>query len=448
MYKPFQRKINAKGFKDLKSFDTFIQKTMDKFTFVDPSEELYNSVGIYSQYIISNKSTIPDLIIYNKTFNKNDCFENYIGNQFNKFPRVRFILKAKPKKKQNTKKEYSKEIEVEFGNEEDKNHNEEESGSEIEGNNNEDKELTNPNAFLEHIQETEKNLSEMKVSSNNEIKEAEDKKEDVKQEKVPEEEKPQITEDKKKKTIPIKQNNFSNTILQSQSEVLSFIETKPKPEEEPSKEPEPVIEEIKEVPIKLEPPNSSPNNPEQNSIPKDVKMPIIPPNIPPYMLFPPGMMNRPMPMGFPQMMPPMPQLGMMNYYSPFPIDDDDEDENNPLYTNFSEDYKRYNPSVFLENPVLIVKKNLFQRNWILMRNNKVYNNYNSEELLFFLSDQIRQGNKFENMSVSDYNTDVFFKPSNLFDILRKSVPKLKRKFMQLQMAISQNKAVNTNVDKK
>ena len=443
MYKPFQRKINAKGFKDLKLFDTFIQKTMDKFTFVDPSKELYNSVGIYSQYIISNKSTIPDLIIYNKTFNKNDCFETYIGNQFNKFPRVRFILKAKPKKKQNTKKKHSKEIEVEVGNEEDKNENEEESGSEVEGNNNEDKELTNPNAFLEHIQETEKNLSEMKISSNNEIKEDEDKKED----KFVEEEKPKIIEDTKKKNIPVKQNNFSNTILQSQSEVLTFIETKPNPEEEPPKEPEPIIEETKEKedPIKSEQP-PSPSIPEQNNIQKDVKMPIIPPNIPPYMLFPPGMMNRPMPMGFPQMMPPIPQLGMMNYYSPFPIEDDDDDD--PLYTDFSQDYKRYNPSVFLENPVLIVKKNLFQRNWILMRNNKVYNNYNSEELLFFLSDQIRQGNKFENMSVSDYNTDVFFKPLNLFDILRKSVPKLKRKYMQMQMSLSQKNAVNTNVDKK
>ena len=80
MYKPFQRKINAKGFKDLKSFDTFIQKTMDKFTFVDPAEELYNSVGIYSQYIISNKSTIPDLIIYNKTFNKKLHF--YLKNYY------------------------------------------------------------------------------------------------------------------------------------------------------------------------------------------------------------------------------------------------------------------------------------------------------------------------------------------------------------------------------
>ena len=70
MYKPFQRKVNAKGFKDLTAFDKFIQSTLDKFTFVDPSEDLYKAVGVYSKYIISNKSTIPDLIIYNKTFNR------------------------------------------------------------------------------------------------------------------------------------------------------------------------------------------------------------------------------------------------------------------------------------------------------------------------------------------------------------------------------------------
>ena len=71
-----------------------------------------------------------------------------------------------------------------------------------------------------------------------------------------------------------------------------------------------------------------------------------------------------------------------------------------------------------------------------MKNNKVSENFNSEELLFFLGDQIRQGNKFDNISISDYHTDVFFKPTNLFDILRKSVPKLKRKLMQL--TLSQN----------
>ena len=41
-----------------------------------------------------------------------------------------------------------------------------------EGNNNEDKELTNPNAFFEHIQESEKNLNEMKSKNEEETKKA------------------------------------------------------------------------------------------------------------------------------------------------------------------------------------------------------------------------------------------------------------------------------------
>ena len=416
MYKPFQRKVNAKGFKDLTAFDKFIQSTLDKFTFVDPSEDLYTAVGVYSKYIISNKSTIPDLIIYNKTFNKNDCFETYIGKGFNKFPRVRFILKAKPKKKNNKEE---KEIEVEVKEEED-NKKEDESYSEV---NNDDKELTNPNAFFEHIQESEKNLNEMKAKNEDE----DNKINAIK-------EQPEV-----KKVIPTIKNNFP--ILQSQSEGLSFIESKPqepiqeKPKEEENKK--------EEAPIENNIPKEEQKTPIENKetpVPenKDIKMPFIPPNIPPFMMFPPsGMMN---PMGFP--MNPLPQVNMMNYYSPFPLEDDDDDD--PLYSNFAEDYQKYNPSVFLENPVLIVKKNLFQRNWIVMRNNKVYMNFNSEELLMFLSEEIRKGNKFENMSVSDYNTDVFFRCTNLFDILRKSVPKLKRKYFQMNLMQQQKKA-NNNV---
>ena len=417
MYKPFQRKVNAKGFKDLTAFDKFIQSTLDKFTFVDPSEDLYKAVGVYSKYIISNKSTIPDLIIYNKTFNKNDCFETYIGKGFNKFPRVRFILKGKPKKKNNKEE---KEIEVEVK-EEEENKNEDESCSEV---NNE--ELTNPNAFFEHIQESEKNLNEMKSKN-----EEETKKDFIKKQ-----------QDVKKVIPPIK-NNFP--ILQSQSEGLSFIESKPQePIQENPKEEAPKIEELpKETVIPKEETKTVPVDDNKETPPenKDIKMPFIPPNIPPFMMFPPynpstppGMMN---PMGFP-----IPQVNMMNYYSPFPLEDDDDDD--PLYCNFAEDYQKYNPSVFLENPVLIVKKNLFQRNWIIMRNNKVYMNFNSEELLMFLSEEIRKGNKFENMSVSDYNTDVFFRPTNLFDILRKSVPKLKRKYFQMNL-MQQQKKVNNNV---
>ena len=483
MYKAFQRKINAKGFKDLNSFDNFIKRSLDKFTFVDPSEDLYNSVGIYSKYIISNKSTIPDLIIYNKTFNKNDCFEGYRGNQFNKFPRIRFILKAKPKRKPNNKKEFEYAVEKTDLKEEEKKpkeeeqeifvkKNEEENNSEIldNGNNTEEKLLTNPNMFFEHIKEAEKNINQMKIKVkekeeesnldtnkiiNNEKMDNNEKNQEKhpipeKIEELPNKEQEVQNNQDKTKIQPQRQINFSNQILQSQAEVLTFIENKPKVPE-PEEKPQAGAQVNKENPSEKEEPHKSTiQNSEKDQ--KNIKMPFIPPNIPPYMLFPPynlqtppGMIpptRPPLPLNFPpQMMSPLPpqQIGVglnFNYMSPYPIEDDDEDDNNPIYNNFSEDYKRYNPSIFLENPILIVKKNLFQRNWILMKNNKVSENFNSEELLFFLGDQIRQGNKFDNISISDYHTDVFFKPTNLFDILRKSVPKLKRKLMQL--TLSQN----------
>jgi hypothetical protein len=164
--------------------------------------------------------------------------------------------------------------------------------------------------------------------------------------------------------------------------------------------------------------------PQRMTPPQQPQIPNLPLNFhPPQLLNPlPLNMNMNMNMNFNM----YPSYGMED-------DDDDEDTNNPLFTNFNEDYTKYNQIVYLENPVLIVKKNLIEPKWILMKNNKVYRNFNSEELLIFLADEIRQGNKFDNMSVSDYHTDVFFKPSNLFDILRKNVPKLKRRYMQFMM---------------
>ena len=81
---------------DLDKFDKFIQDTLDKFIFVKPWKELYLKTGKDAYDIISNKSTIPDLVIYNKSFNKNDCF--YYSNKNNKnikFPRVKFLLRPK-----------------------------------------------------------------------------------------------------------------------------------------------------------------------------------------------------------------------------------------------------------------------------------------------------------------------------------------------------------------
>lgn len=81
---------------DLKKFDEFIQNSLYKYFYVDPWERLYINTGKDHHNIISDKSTIPDLVIYNKTFNKRDCFlppKNY--SKYIKFPRIQFLLRPK-----------------------------------------------------------------------------------------------------------------------------------------------------------------------------------------------------------------------------------------------------------------------------------------------------------------------------------------------------------------
>ena len=81
---------------DLKKFDEFIQDSLYKYFYVDPWKRLYINTGKDHHHIISDKSTIPDLVIYNKTFNKRDCFlhpNNY--SKYIKFPRVQFLLRPK-----------------------------------------------------------------------------------------------------------------------------------------------------------------------------------------------------------------------------------------------------------------------------------------------------------------------------------------------------------------
>ena len=85
---------------ELNKFDKFIQNSLYKYYFVKPWEQLYNITGENHSDIISDKSTIPDLVIFNKSFNKNDCF--ILANKkrkYNKFPRKQFLLK--PKKLEN-----------------------------------------------------------------------------------------------------------------------------------------------------------------------------------------------------------------------------------------------------------------------------------------------------------------------------------------------------------
>ena len=91
----FKRKVSTQGFSDFQKFDDFIQNSLDKFKFVDPMPEMYEATGNDANFIISHKSTIPDLVIWNKTFNKNECFEGADYNADNPFPRFQFYLRVK-----------------------------------------------------------------------------------------------------------------------------------------------------------------------------------------------------------------------------------------------------------------------------------------------------------------------------------------------------------------
>jgi len=119
-----KRKVIQK--EDLKNLDEFIQKCLDKFRFVEPKRELYEATGNDKDLIISHKSTIPDLVIWNKTFNKNICFIGANTLIHNEFPRYLFYIKIKKNKKSkylnnNIKNKYPKDTDFNFVIFEDKN---------------------------------------------------------------------------------------------------------------------------------------------------------------------------------------------------------------------------------------------------------------------------------------------------------------------------------------
>ena len=92
---------------DLKKFDTFIQESLNKYFYVDTWDKLTSNTGKDSYDIISYKSTIPDLVIYNKTFNKSKCFLHSNKNtKFIKFPRIQFLLRPKKIKNYNPSNTY------------------------------------------------------------------------------------------------------------------------------------------------------------------------------------------------------------------------------------------------------------------------------------------------------------------------------------------------------
>ena len=100
------KKILTKN--DLSKLDEYIQQCLNMFKFVDPKPEFYEATGKEKDLIISHKSTIPDLVIWNKTFNKNECFEEADLKKPNPFPRFQFFLRIKSTKSDKEKKKEKK----------------------------------------------------------------------------------------------------------------------------------------------------------------------------------------------------------------------------------------------------------------------------------------------------------------------------------------------------
>ena len=94
--------------KQLTNLDNFIQQCLDKFKFIDPKQEFYDATGDEKDLIISHKSTIPDLVIWNKKFNKVECFEEGNTKKVSLFPRFQFYLRIKSNKPDKDKKREKK----------------------------------------------------------------------------------------------------------------------------------------------------------------------------------------------------------------------------------------------------------------------------------------------------------------------------------------------------
>ena len=73
---------------------------LNNYKYYDENPEFKKITGKNYDLIISHKPTIPDLVIYNKVFNKNECFVDANENEKNYFPRKQFFIKFMGNEKQ------------------------------------------------------------------------------------------------------------------------------------------------------------------------------------------------------------------------------------------------------------------------------------------------------------------------------------------------------------
>jgi hypothetical protein len=120
-------------------------------------------------------------------------------------------------------------------------------------------------------------------------------------------------------------------------------------------------------------------------------------------------------------------MGPQQYYYVNPNHPKQNDNNfdRPSYESVGPMKGSFDPASFLENPSAIIQKNLVQRGWFLMsENNKILGNFNSLDLLIYLDDEFEAQSDMTKVWITDYETDIYFTPSNLYEALKDTVPKL------------------------
>ena len=143
--------------------DKYIQECLNKYKPVeDPDESLYENTSKEDQdLIISYRSTIPDLVIWNKKFNKNECFVGADANKKNDFPRYRFYLRLGNKDKNNKNKNDKK------NNEKNKDKKNKKNKKNKKDKNNKNFEDNNNNVNKEGINNITNSMNNMNLNDNN-----------------------------------------------------------------------------------------------------------------------------------------------------------------------------------------------------------------------------------------------------------------------------------------
>ena len=428
-----------KKFDNHDKLDNFIQESLNKFKFTKSHPELLKNISSLSHLILNSKPILPDLVIFSNPFNKNNCFYSHKNNnKYISFPRRKFFIDYSIKSKVNN----NEKVNLIKSSEKLLNQNS------FKSLNKEKKSNYKISSFSKSFKEKPYNfLSERNnfgKSHKNKIRKVEPF------------------------SISLNKNEYNSNKKNFQKKLFIEVEIPSSPKKELEKDILLNKENINQNNNDINENNSKTNDnneekknnlsPEQLSeIKKEIQYAQYQ-NLfllqQQYYLQYLKMQNLFNDILNSRINNDMKKILNNNYYNTYfnnnkneEIKNENEknlnkenDMNDPLMNDFTTDFKLYNPKVFLENPVLLVKNNLVERNWILIKENKIIINYNSDELFLFLDGRFKLGDQLIDYCIHDYQTDVVFQPLILYEILNEYLPKVK--FCLWKNILDKNNKVN------